>query len=569
MSNPLLKDSLARVTTAIRPQKDVIKDFVLNKTFLRGRKFTTKDHEFQDIIMEELVDPDIQFVCHKVAQAGISELIYRVMLAYCANTPGFSAALVLPSLLQTSEVMKIRMAGIIDESPTLKVLMDKKVDSAAVKKLTNGSVIYGLSGSGTSKSTTITRPIRTIIADELQYISMKTLKNMQARQRHQDHKSSIYFSSPRFKDSDIDAEIQNCGHIWQAILKCNRCNHEFFPDFYENVVVPGFSEPLITLNIKKVSDLDLNLSKSYLSCPNCERGIPHGYPHTKWINVSETPNLPKRGIKIGPFDLPRYVSPADLVGDMIRMDDRSEFGAQFLAKPIQARDNALDTTQIRFENHDAGHVNVFGLDVGKMSCLTIGSMIEGHLYIHHIEFLPLKDIRTELIKIIKEYRCLAGTIDLMPFSELAKFFIDTIPNSWACVYNNTVASAKRLELFTLKNKEDEALGNIRIINSNMTPCFDTFADGVMNGLISYKSSSMDHQVIEQLSQMSRQRDYRGGSVDDGAEITYRWMKPNNKANDHIHHSSLYCMLASKLISRSNFVGAIPPNIYSFKSKTRV
>jgi len=569
--NPLLKDSITRITTAIKPQKSVIKDFVINKTFLRGRKFSTAGHEYQNLLMEELVDPDIQFVIYKVAQAGCSEIIYRVLLGYCANSPGYSAALVLPSLTQTSEVMKIRMASIIDESPMLKMMMDKKVDSSAVKKMTNGSVIYGLSGSGTSKSTGITRPLRMIVADELQYISMKTLTNMAARQRHQEHKSSIYFSSPRFKDSDIDAEIQNCGHIWEAILICDRCNHEFFPDFYENVRIPNFSDPISSLNIKKVAKFGLNLDKSYLECPKCSRDIPYGHPYTRYVNVAETPNLPKRGMKIGPFDLPNFVSAADLVKDMVRMDDRAEFGAQFLAKPISARDNAIDTTQVKFENHDAGHLNVFGLDIGKMSCLTIGSMLEGQLYIHHIEFLPIKTLREDVQRIIKEYRCISGVIDLLPYSETTKYFIDTIPNTWACVYANSPASAKKLELFTLKHREDEALGNIRIINANLTPAMDYLADQLMNGLISYKSSSLDNQVIEQLSQMSRQRDYRGGRIDDNEEIVHRWIKPNGKANDHIHHSTLYCMLASKLISKSKFHGRLSPTglLSTFKRKTDV
>lgn len=556
----LLKDSLTRITTAIKPQKQVIKDFVTEKTFLHGRPFTTVGHEYQELLMEELVDPDIEFVLHKVAQAGASEVIYRILLAFSATIPSYSAALVLPSLEHTREVMKTRIASIIDESPTLKTLKDSKVDSSSLKRFMNGSVIYGLSGSGTSKSTTISRPLRTIVADELQYISMKTLSGMASRQRHQLHKSTIYFSSPRYSNSDIDAEIQLCGHIWQALLKCVRCNHEFIPSFYDHVRVPGFDDPIETLNMRKMDSLNLKLEDSYLECPKCKRNIPHGPPFTNWINASENPNLPKRGMKIGPFDLPNYVTPANLVQDMVRMtDNRSEFDCQFLAIPISSSKHSLDKTQIRFENHDPGALNVFGLDVGKMSYLTIGSLKGGRLYIHHIELLPLKSLREDLPTILKQFRCIAGVIDLMPYSEITSHFVNTIPNTWAAVYQNTLAAAKKLELFALNIKDDEALGTIRLVNINMTPTFDYFADQLLNGLITYKSSPMDKAVGDQLSVMSRQRDYSRGTVGDGSEIIFRWRKPSGKniIEDHLHHSSIYCTVAAKLISKSRYQTHLP------------
>ncbi len=525
--------------------------------------------------MEELVNPDVQFVLHKVAQAGASEVIYRILLSYCATIPGFTTALLLPSLVQTSEVIKLRISGIISESPALKALTDWKVDSAAVKRFTNNSIVYGLSGSGTSKGTTISRPIRCIVADELQYINMKTLSSMAARQRHQTHKSTIYFSSPRYANSDIDAEIQLCGHIWEAILKCDRCNHEFFPSFYDDVKLPRFDAPLRSLTLQKVSNLDLDVSTSYLECPACHRPIPFGHPHTRYVNVAENPNLPKRGMKIGPFDLPKFITPADLIKDMVRMEDRNEFDCQFLAQAISASDNSLDITQIKFENHEPGTLNVFGLDIGKMSCLTIGSLIEGQMYIHTVKFLPLKDIRTKLPKILAKFRCVSGVIDLMPYTELTSYFVNTIPNTWAAVYNNSPAAAKRLELFSLKDKQDEAIGNIKVININMTPAFDYFADQISNGLISYKSSEMDKVITDQLSVMFKQRDYSAGRVDDGAEIVYRWRKPQRASgvsrDDHIHHSSLYCTLSAKLLSRSRFSTSLPARslLSTFKLKNGV
>jgi hypothetical protein len=278
-------------------------------------------------------------------------------------------------------------------------------------------------------------------------------------------------------------------------------------------------------------------------------------------------------MKIGPFDLPQFVTAADLVRDMLRMGDRNEFCCQFLAIPISHSENSLDITQIRFEHEEPGPVNVFGLDIGKQSCLTIGSVSEGRLYNHYSEFIPLKDIRQRLPEITSHYRCVAGVIDLMPYTELTAHFVNTMPNVWAAVYNNSPAAARKLELFTLKHKVDEAVGNIRVININMTPAFDYFADQIYNGLITYKSSSMDAEITKQLSVMSRQRDYSSGRLEDNQDIVYRWRKPNiaGKVNDHLHHSGIYVSMASKIISKSRFSTPISPSqfVSSFKLRREV
>ena len=559
--NPILESSIARITTAIKPQRDVISNFVKTKTFLNGRPFTTEGHEYQDLLMEELVNPDVEFVLHKIAQAGASEIIYRILLAYCANIPGFSAALVLPSLEDSREAMKVRVDGIIKESPELMSIRDRAVDSSSTKRFRNNSLIFALSGSGTTKSTVTTRPIRCIVADELQFINMKTLSSMATRQRHQLHKASIYFSSPRFEGYDIDAEIQLCGHIWENILICERCNHEFFPDFYENVRIPGLKDPIKQLTLKKAVQRDLKIDDTYMCCPKCKRKIPYGHPHTRWVDVAENPNLPKRGMKIGPFDIPKFVTAADLVKDMLRMSDRDEFECQMLAKPISAKNSAMDITQVKFEHEEPGNVNVFGLDIGKFSCMTVSTVSEGRLYIHHIEFIPLKDLKDRVYEIMKIYRCVAGVIDLLPYTEVTTGFINTIPNTWAAVYNNSAAAAKNLEMFSLKQKEDEALGSIRQITINMTPAFDFMVDQLMNGLITYKSSELDNEVLKQLQVMRRVRDYRSGRVDEGSEIQYMWQKPQGRrVEDHIFHSTAYSTMASRLISKGSSAMAIPANM---------
>ena len=218
LMNPVTQSCFDRLRVALTPTPTAIKEFILTKTKLNGKFFNFKNHEYQEKIVDLLADPDVDLVVEKPSQTGISEVIYRVMLARVALIRGFSAAVVFPTRTMSNEVFATRVNPIIAESPPLMAIRNADVDSSSVKMFNNNSIIYALGASTNSKSTVINRPIRTIIADELARCDIGVITSMRSRQRHQDHKSSIYFSTPLFEGADIDAEMQKCGAIWEQLL---------------------------------------------------------------------------------------------------------------------------------------------------------------------------------------------------------------------------------------------------------------------------------------------------------------------------------------------------------------
>lgn len=540
---------LDRIKTALLPDAEGVKKFVLEKTKLNTLPFSLKDHEYQQFILEICSNPDIDLVIQKSSQLGISEVVYRIMLSYMARIPGFSCAIVFPTVSMANEVMKTRISRIIDESEELSSLISKDVDSASVKMFTNGSVLYCLGASAGSKSTLINRPIRFLVVDELARCDLTVIEGLESRQRHQKNKASIAFSTPILEGGDISLEMEKCGVIWEQLLSCSECGGEFFPDFFTHVKLPGFVENIKHLTLKDLDDEALNVDDSYLECPLCKKSTTYYHHQMKWVNTCDKPARRKIGIKLGAFAIPEYVTIPMLVSKYARQTDKQEFINQDLGIPAVKSDTAMDVSQIQFVDEEAGTLNVWGMDVGNVCSLGIGSVTNGELLIHKIKFIPVKDVKTEVPRIVSEYRCVAGVVDFGPLTPLSVELANSLPNSWTAIYS--VPAAPQPELMKIKVVDDEALGVVKQININKNFYFDYYADQLMSGKIKFRNSEYNSMVKDHHTAMRRVRDVKS------IETRYIWTKPHgSKTEDHIHHLSIYCSVAARLIERGS-VSALP------------
>lgn len=559
--NPITQTSFDRLRTALTPTAEAVKDFVLTKTKLNGKPFTFKNHEYQEQIVDLLADPDVDLVITKPSQTGISEVIYRVMLARVALIRGFSAAIVFPTRAMSNEVFATRVNPIIAESEPLMAIRNADVDSSSVKMFNNNSIIYALGASTSSKSTVINRPIRTIIADELARCDLGVITSMRSRQRHQDHKSSIYFSTPLFENADIDAEMLKCGVIWEQILRCRACKHEFFPDFYENTRLPGYDGQIKHLKQEIVDKKGLILDDAYLMCPKCGKPAPFAYQDFHWVDTCTTPNRPKTGVRLNAYCMPHYVTVPKMLEDFLAYDDKVEFMQQVTGKPAAKADTTMDVAKIQFINAEPGTINVWGLDMGRVCYLSIASVNSESVYIHTRIPIPLKDLRETLKTELSRWNCVAGVIDFLPYSDLSTEFVNAFPNTWAAIFIDP--SVPMPELFRLKiNENDEAFGHVRQMQINKNLFFDTYVNEVMNGRIVMKDGPDKPDVIAHHEAMRRIRNEKY------AELRYKWVKlQGNKNVDHLFFSAIFAMAASRILVKSS-AGSLPLGMMlsSFKLK---
>lgn len=533
---------LDRIKTALLPDSEGVKQFVMTKTRLNGRPFSLKDHEFQEIILEICSNPDVDLVIQKSSQLGISEVVYRIMLSYMARIPGFSCAIVFPTISMASEVMKTRISRIIEESEELSMMISKDVDSAIVKQFINGSILYCLGASTGSKSTLINRPIRFLVIDELARCDLTIVEGLESRQRHQKNKASIAFSTPMFEDGDISLEMDKCGVIYEQKLICSNCKHEYFPDFFEHVKLPGYDREIKHLTLKDLDDDSLNTDDSYLECPECKKPTTFHHSQMKWVNTCEKPTRKKIGIKLGAFAIPEYVNVPLLVSKYARQTDKTEFLNQDCGLPATKSSTTMDASQIQFVDQEAGTVNVWGLDVGGHCQLSIGSVSEGELLIHTLINIPVKDVEKEVPRIVNSYRCVAGIVDYGPLTILSVKLANSLTNSWTAVYG--VPATPQAELIRIKVVNDDALGVVKQVNINMNLYFDHYTDCLMTGRIKFKSSELNTMIRDHHTAMRRIRDPKS------IEEKFIWKKlQGSKSPDHAFHSGVFCSVAARLIEK--------------------
>lgn len=564
-------NSLARLRTALQPTSTSIKEFVLTKTKLNGKPFTLKNREYQTLILDLCSNPDIDLVIQKPSQIGASEVVYRVDLAWAYMFPGFSSAIIFPTKAMSNEVMATRIASIINESASLTSILSSTVDSSSVKMFTNNSIMYALGASVGSKSTVINRPIRTIIADELARCDIGVITSLASRQKAQEHESTIYFSTPLLEEADIDLEIQKCGTVYEQILKCSRCGHYFFPDYFQHVKIPGYSDDLKLITYQLIEDKKLDIELAYLQCPKCGKATTHEFRDTEWVDTSDYPKRPKIGVKLSAFCAPRIMHPAKMLRHWLIYDDKTEFVQQVLGLPATKKETAMDITQISFVNEEPGVVNVWGLDLGKICHFGIASVTPDRTYTHYVEMIPLKDLTHRLKELLSRWVCMAGVVDFMPYSDISTKLVNELQNTWAAMYTDPVNPIP--EMFKLKIREDEAFGNVKFININKTLTIDTYVDSLMNGAFVFRDSEYKAQIRQHHEAMRRVKVYGKGApnVVDGNHYRYQWVKPHgSKTIDHLFHLGIYLFTAARLVSRAAGSSLPLTNLVtSFKSKAEL
>jgi hypothetical protein len=138
---------------------------------------------------------------------------------------------------------------------------------------------------------------------------------------------------------------------------------------------------------------------------------------------------------------------------------------------------------------------------------------------------------------------------------------------WAAEYR--VYRKPRPELFSLDVRDDESTGKVKLVTINMSPAFDLFADMVTTQLLTYRTSEYDGTLLEHLQVMRRVRD---GRLSQQGQTVYKWVKPKKLAisgasdDDHLHHSSVYCMVAARIAMKNLAHVYLPVELHTIDTR---
>jgi hypothetical protein len=516
------------------------KEFILEHTFLRGRKFSFKNHEYQEYLLDLIQNnPGCIFSVSKCSQIGLSEIVNRLVLARMAVRAGTSALISFPSITFSQEVFKTRFASVIRESSKLSGLINYNNDSASVKEFYNGSIAYALGGSKQSEKSLLNRPIDTILIDEFDRQDLQVIGSYRSRMTHTpaNERLIVNISTPTVDGLGIDAQVKDCGIIHKPLMQCP-CDHVFEPDYYTHIRIPGFDREISMLTKETAAGLDL--SKAYLECPECKGEINAENMRTVW-QVTENPKAQRRriGLILDPFVALGFQPIPDLVEASLDYTSNIEWLNQGLGKVAKSSDSTLDIGKLIFKS-DKGvrGVNIFGLDFGK-ECHWLRGVIRDDTSIHvaDTKVVSLGDIEEFLEDEHRKRVFVAGVMDSQPYTDLVYRLIKRYLRVFSAIYISPNPPRPELYSLTMSDRMNET---VRQININKSLAMDNFAT-ILQDFFTFEPTVYEAAIAKHFLDMRRVRDYRFD------ENIYKWEK-SQKGRDHFWHTAIYLYIASKLAS---------------------
>ena len=535
-----------------------IATFITEETYIGGAKFSFAGHEYQEYLINLIESkPGHTFSITKMSQCGLSEICYRCVLAIMAIRPSTAALLAMPSRQFSQEVLKLRISGIISDSERLKSLLNYNVDSASVKQFFNQSVLYALSGNKTSSSNLLNRPISITLCDELDRMNPDIISGFRSRMTHTppEKRLVLKISTPTASGIGIDAEFNESYEQHTALVKCEHCGNSFLPDYYKDVVLPGFNDDLRLLS--KARLVELNVQTAYLACNEC--GKPMEERSTDWRIDINTKGMPKTvGVKLNPFIAPAFITIPDLVESSLTYTSHVEFLNQALGQTADMKDSSIQVTDLHFETHEPRPgLGVFGLDLGKLCHFMSGRLYsDSTIHVEEAHVVKLGELEEFLDQKLKERFYVAGVADSQPYSDLIYRLVNKHPQLYSAIYISPTTPIPELFKLSVHDKYEQVVRQIAINKSPMMDLLNT----TLGTHFTFEPSPMQGIIIKHLLDMRRVRDYRF------EEMIYQWIKSKN-GDDHFFHTLVYLYTASKLATAGLIqTSQIPVMVHKFRGK---
>jgi len=497
-------------------------DWICKNTKLLGRNFSLKGHEFQEAIIN---DNNQHVVVKKCSQVGLTEIIVRKTLAFLVRNQGTTAIMTQPTRSAALAFSTTRVQDIIQESPSMHNLLNKKVDAKELKQLGKSYMyIKGTIGAASA----ISVPADMIITDEYDFSDLAVVGKYNSRLSHSQYKLIRRFSTPTIPDFAISKEF-NLSSQQHYLMKCPKCNHWNDHDFFKDVVVthPRFS------NVKPedivMDDLvDIGPDQVQMLCQKCRQPLQyHDYAKMDW--VAKHPGRYISGYQVRPwntatqrpFDLLRSREDYELYSDWVN------FG---LGEDYIDANQIFDHEKILIGNYPAAasYGLFLGIDFGKDCWLTVGFQApEGNIVLCRAEKVSEHKIKEEVQSLIRNYFISGMVLDALPQTKLSSDIRDLLPGrAFTCYYSDS-----QKDYYTIKANEQD-------VTVNRTQLFDK--------VLAIPSLEVDSKIKletlkEHLHGMVKQR------LSDTEVEAVRYVKV--KA-DHLLHSVAYLKLANDIFGDS-------------------
>lgn len=527
-----------RMATTNRVGRGQLSKWICENTKLNGKPYNFSRHWYQ----ERLLNDESQEICvQKPAQIGVSELSLRWVLALVMTTPdAMRIGYTFPTYSAATNFARTRFANIVESCPSAKAAMGTAdIDTVDLKTFGENREIHfrGAAVGNAAISTTLDM----LVHDELSFSDQDVISGYRSRVQASKYKWRIAFSTPTFPGCPITTEMQN-SRRHMLMCKCDKCNHTFYPNFWRDVKIPGYTRDLS--EITKDNLHRVRWQEAVLLCPACGRAPNLHREHREWVVENPDENHAVTGFRLSPFDVPAVVTPVDLVKGIANYGNKTLFQQFALGEPAQDAESGfteedLERMGVQVAQSPFTH-HFLGVDVGLYSHFMVGGMdFEGRLGVVHMERVHLSNFKERFAALVAEYRCVVQVCDQQPYVDLIMSMSEDYPSLYAGMF----VTRQGLDLYEVRVKEedpDKAQLNVRQIALNRGALLDKLLAEARSGRIWMRKTQEWETVKTHLQDLKR----ANATLRDG-EFKSIWQK-SSKGADHYMFSLLYLYVAAQL-----------------------
>lgn len=527
-----LREHLDRVKDAVAATFGLgnLDYYIENKTYLNGKKFSFKDHEFQRDVLRGQAPTEITV---KIAQVGLSEATYRLALAACRVVDDFSVIYTFPNASDAQNFCKTRIDPIIEGSPDLKSAVNPELNNSEIKQFGRNSFLY-MRGTR-SQQGAVSVPADMIIHDEWDRSDTTTASMYIARLQHKPHKLRRLFSTPTVDKFGILKEAETARRM-RHMASCVHCNYKWLPSYFDDIKIPGFDGDLRELNKHNLKNY--KWKQAFLACPKCGRDPQLAYERMEWVCENPDDDYEAVARFISPFTVPNILTPSYLVNNSTQYEKYSEFMNQGLGLAAEEEDDTINESDLEkaltSDHVESSDLHVFAADMGLMCHIMIGrETVTGQMIVVHKERVPLAMFESRRRELLIKYRCCLSIHDSQPYVDL----ITRLTKSDLNAYGALFATFKSGAIVRIQEQEEDAAEgkmNFRMIKVRRNEALDSLLAVIKRGeLVVKKDGKEDDTFKTQMQSLKRVKKF-----DSNQEMVYAWEKTGEE-NDHFHFALLY------------------------------
>ncbi len=512
-----------------------------------AKPFSFDGHNYQ---VQILNDSHPYVAVRKSTQIGASEVVARLALAVCAKFSNISAIYVLPSIRFASKFSMSRVDPIIEASPRLKAMADRNVSSSELKKI-GGSFLYFTGAAQNSSAISI--PARALFLDEYSFSDPKVISVFTSRLAHQEESEKVvrYFSSPLHPHADISALVEQ-GTMNEYMVYHDTCGQWVTVSPLENMIIPGFNDPISTLQVADLDDRRIDVDGAFIQCGHCHSPISLANlaDPTRRAWVARHPGREMASYDAGPFVLPQLRTPSILLRDLRLYRSTQRWIQYSCGQPSESASDmitqsALDRCFTTIQQPPMSHSvygAVIGCDVGKVSHVAIGKQVGGVLNVLWLETVRQTDDNATgrlLVDRHNNYHAVQTVIDAAPDFSIAKYVAGQLPynTTWGSYF---VRGRGKSNLSSWETDEKEG-----VVKISRTRALDEFVEAFNKGLIRLPAGlSFENDVRQHLQRLKRIT-----NTDGVGEETVQWV--SSDSSDHWFFALCYLWVASKLVEETS------------------